>query len=502
MTTDQKSLWIRIEGFSMDEPEAALSFSQRLARENRWSREHAQRAIREYKRFMFLGCAAGHPVSPSEDVDQVWHLHLVYTKSYWKDFCGEVLKRPFHHSPTKGGKDESAKFEDWYANTLESYRKFFGEEPPADIWPARPVHHELTWIDTRSNWIVPKPGVARLLSIVGMAAMLAVAGCASLTDVNIFNYSGPEFLTFFFWFSVLTFVGAGLWRRAMINRIRPNTKQVDQPNAYSIAYLAGGPVLCTNSAIVGLIDRKLVAFAPGSGELEATAVLPGLANLHPLESAILNRCATGSPSVKQVRESAEAELEGIRANLEQQGLVIERSRSNRIRNLALAAAALVPAIGCVKIAVGVSRDKPVGFLVFGVFLSLVVIVVGFRRRPFRTQAATNALSRLRSDNFRLRHPEPAEAISTVSALPLAVALFGLSALQRTPYAFMEPNLTPAKRHPGEFGHGSDSGCSSSCGSSASCGSGTSSTSSSCGGGGSSCGGGGGSGCGGCGGGSS
>src|ERR1051325_1962858 len=86
MNPNQKCLWNQIEGFSLDEPGVALPFSRRLARENRWSEVHARRAIREYKRFMFLGCVAEHPVSPSEDVDQVWHLHLVYTKSYWKDF--------------------------------------------------------------------------------------------------------------------------------------------------------------------------------------------------------------------------------------------------------------------------------------------------------------------------------------------------------------------------------------------------------------------------------
>ena len=80
MTTEQQSLWSRIEQFSLDDPGAAFPFSVRLARENRWSTDHAERAIREYKRFMFLGCVAGHPVSPSEDVDQVWHLNLVYTK--------------------------------------------------------------------------------------------------------------------------------------------------------------------------------------------------------------------------------------------------------------------------------------------------------------------------------------------------------------------------------------------------------------------------------------
>ena len=59
----------------------------RLASENGWSREYAVRVMQEYRRFAFLAVAAGHPVSPSDAVDQAWHLHLVYTRSYWDEFC-------------------------------------------------------------------------------------------------------------------------------------------------------------------------------------------------------------------------------------------------------------------------------------------------------------------------------------------------------------------------------------------------------------------------------
>ena len=46
---------------------------------------------------MFLAVVAGHTVSPSVEVDQAWHLHLVYMQSYWREFCGEVLQQPVHH---------------------------------------------------------------------------------------------------------------------------------------------------------------------------------------------------------------------------------------------------------------------------------------------------------------------------------------------------------------------------------------------------------------------
>lgn len=129
-------LWARIEAFDPDEPGVAVSFSQRLARENGWSHLHALRVIGEYRRFLFLAVTAGHPVSPSDTIDQAWHLHLTYTRSYWETLCGEVLRQPFHHQPTRGGSGERAKFQDWYTRTLASYRAAFNELPPADLWPA------------------------------------------------------------------------------------------------------------------------------------------------------------------------------------------------------------------------------------------------------------------------------------------------------------------------------------------------------------------------------
>ncbi len=142
-------------------PTTELSFSQRLARDNGWSRHYASRVIAEYKKFCYLAMTVGHSVTPSDEVDQAWHLHLLYTRSYWEDFCCRVLKRPFHHGPTRGGSDESAKYHDWYEATLVSYQSTFGSPPPADIWPGPESRfakaRTFRRIDTASCWLLPKP---------------------------------------------------------------------------------------------------------------------------------------------------------------------------------------------------------------------------------------------------------------------------------------------------------------------------------------------------------
>ena len=153
-------LWIRIAGFPLDDPGAKMPFSCRLARDNGWSRDHAGRVIAEYRRFCYLALVAGHPVTPSEEVDQAWHLHLLYTRDYWDHFCREVLRQPLHHGPTRGGLKEQFKFREWYTATIESYARLFASLPPSDIWPAADVRfapRAFRRIDTMSNWILPKP---------------------------------------------------------------------------------------------------------------------------------------------------------------------------------------------------------------------------------------------------------------------------------------------------------------------------------------------------------
>lgn len=181
MSTAQRARWQRIEAFEIGDATWPLSFTRRLARDNAWSESFAVRVVAEYRRFVFLMVEAGHPVTPSDEVDQAWHLHMVYTRSYWDEMCGELLGRPLHHGPTKGGREEGAKFEDWYGRTLASYRRLFGEAPPTDIWPdgstrfGRAPH--FARVNLRENWVIPKPRV-RPASAAGAAMLTLAAGLA------------------------------------------------------------------------------------------------------------------------------------------------------------------------------------------------------------------------------------------------------------------------------------------------------------------------------------
>lgn len=175
-----ENLMLRLQAFQFDPPGVALPFALRLGRENGWSPEYSRRVIAEYKRFIYLAACAGHPVSPPPAVDEVWHLHLCYTRSYWDDLCGKVLDRPFHHEPTEGGGKEAAKFEDWYARTLHSYRAHFKEAPPADIWPSggEPKSGSGNTGVGGECWRIPKRPVKRFASAVAIGGLsLGSVGC-------------------------------------------------------------------------------------------------------------------------------------------------------------------------------------------------------------------------------------------------------------------------------------------------------------------------------------
>lgn len=168
MTEPDSDLWQRIKAHTIGPVDVSLTFAARLARENRWSLPHAERVIGEYKRFCFLAVTTGHEFTPSDAVDQAWHLHLTYSRDYWQTFCPQVLQTDLHHGPTKGGTAERQRFYHQYAATLAAYEAAFGASPPSDIWPSA---HRRFAVDPRgvrvnfSDGIILKRRVALALGL-------------------------------------------------------------------------------------------------------------------------------------------------------------------------------------------------------------------------------------------------------------------------------------------------------------------------------------------------
>jgi len=172
-TSTGHPVWEKLSRYRIGPGDAYLSFAQRLARDNGWDLPHAERVIDEYRRFAFLAVVVDHPVTPSDAVDQAWHLHLIYTRDYWERFCPDVLGRTLHHGPTAGGAAEHRRYYEQYAATLRSYERVFGVTPPNDLWPSA---RKRLFEDPRARRVHPRDGIVipwTVLSASALATALA-----------------------------------------------------------------------------------------------------------------------------------------------------------------------------------------------------------------------------------------------------------------------------------------------------------------------------------------
>lgn len=98
--------------------------------ERLWDEERVERALHEYKQFLAL--MAFYPEAvliPSDDIDEVWHTHVLNTARYQAD-CDAIFGKFQHHAPTFGVSDEvldeHAKGRD---ETVALFEESFGEVP-------------------------------------------------------------------------------------------------------------------------------------------------------------------------------------------------------------------------------------------------------------------------------------------------------------------------------------------------------------------------------------
>lgn len=170
MTTTEEglALWERLKNYSLDKPEHHIAISTKIAREHHWDLPYTKRVIEEYKKFVFLALTAGHLVVPSDEVDQVWHMHMLYTDEYWNVFCKEVLGRPLHHGPSTGGKQEHDKHTNWYKKTKETYQQVFEQPVPLDIWPSSHLRFNERYvrINVHSHIVIEKTAFPLLSQLV------------------------------------------------------------------------------------------------------------------------------------------------------------------------------------------------------------------------------------------------------------------------------------------------------------------------------------------------
>ena len=456
----------RVESFEIDEGNPSLSFERRLARENAWTVGYATRVVQEYKRFAILSVVAGHHVTPSEDVDQAWHLHLTYTKSYWRRFCREALQTELHHNPTRGGSSENTKFVDWYSRTLESYERVFGERPPTDIWPSpaqRFAHAgEGRWIVPSEFFVLPKRSVlATSIAAFAGIIVLTIGGCQPVVGnmLNPFNFNGPAFLMFYFFVS---FFGLGFaWLLRMLPSPQPTEQKLNWDDPYLVASLADGNRGAVLAAVASLASRGVLVLDEGSSFLSRSQKIsignPPADKLTPIEQRVYDEVRDkGSIKPADLIKAGLAEGDPYAEQLQSVGLLTNRSAESWFkRKLPDTIISGVFLIGVIKLIVGWMRGRPIGFLI-GMLVAVGVVGAMIRKWSVRTKAGEAKLSELRDKHSELQHLAGDVAVAHCAAM--AVGLYGFGSLNEHDQLGGMATMLESQRLPGGSAGADAGGC--------------------------------------------
>ena len=96
----------------------------------------ASQAILEYLRFAYLAWTSPVGATPSKAIDEIWHEHLLFTRSY-DAFCRGTRGEHLHHEPGDGASDVD-RYRTAYLDTLDRYEVEFGT-PDGRWWPRPPA---------------------------------------------------------------------------------------------------------------------------------------------------------------------------------------------------------------------------------------------------------------------------------------------------------------------------------------------------------------------------
>lgn len=469
MQATDRDLWRRLEAFELDDPAASLTFTRRLARENGWDVSYAARVVDEYKRFVFLAMTAGHQVTPSDEVDQAWHLHLTYTRSYWGELCGDVLGRPLHHGPTKGGAEEGRRFETQYEATLSSYRHAFGEVPPADVWPPSAARFgeakDFVRVNRQRVWLVPKPWRAESRRPVVMASsmLLVMPPLAAGAAISPLDYSGAEFLKFYGLLVALAVIGSIVCRGAM-RTSAPADARIDDQNPLEVGALRGGWTGAFHSAFAGLLADGALSHVTsrqwGTLKHRFVAKRDTGPDDGELASGILARARMSGPDGAELSvlgSSAKPSALRVEQALAKRGLLENADSFQQVWLCVGVIMGVTLCLGAAKLLIGLQRDKPVGFLavlLVGAFLATIALM----RKPRRTQVGDRELRRVLESQADLKRRAKNAAIPLGPAeAAMAIALFGVAECLSAQFNGMHQAIRVTDSSSGGCGSG-DGGC--------------------------------------------
>jgi len=142
-------MWFKIDNAPiLGDDKGNAFFIKRVQKANpEWSTVKINLLIEEYKQFMYLAGTSDEDCTPSQDVDKVWHEHILFTKDYY-DYCNNIIGKIIHHKPEREN-DDSKKYEKAFEKTNAKKKAAFKPAPspkPSVVSPSivQPADTSLT----------------------------------------------------------------------------------------------------------------------------------------------------------------------------------------------------------------------------------------------------------------------------------------------------------------------------------------------------------------------
>ncbi|QWP76915.1 TIGR04222 domain-containing membrane protein [Lysobacter sp. K5869] len=403
-TPERRALWQRLRDyrFGGDEAEA---FLDRVAHALGSDRDDAEAALEEYRRFCFLAVAGDRPATPSVRIDKVWHAHLTDTRDYWQRFCPQVLRRDLHHTPSLGGQAEDARHREQYRQTLADYQCFFAEPPPR-WWPPlapeptpaprpAPVVLRLPWESE------PADGLLALTLASGGLALVYFLCWVSQGTANPLNFRGGGFLALYIAALPWAYAVGTAIKRALRGANRRNGAEVE--DAVELGFLAGAGERAADTALVELMRRDILTLDYAGKPAEAAksqdriwlridgARLQAQAAQLPASLRTAVDVARREQNLARTLAGLQRAYEPLTAQLRDKGWWLTRAEDLRQRWLGSLPLLALLGLGLSKIVVGVSRGRPVGFLVVLAGLTAIIALARLLRERRLTRAGEWAL---------------------------------------------------------------------------------------------------------------
>ena len=445
-------LWNEVVAYDLDRPLSEYGFSIRLAKENFWTQAFTQKAILEYKKFMYLAATHDAMVSPSEIVDIVWHQHLVFTQSY-ADF-GLVLGKTVQHIPSTHNRQDAVRFKQAKERTTKLYKSVFGE-PPADVWEYGTMHGALH---------LPKAAYKlRSGILIGLFifALWLIPAYFLLRPVYI-TINSEIFLPGYIGLCVFLLLALALYSRARLKKLVNGFRKsfIHELHPAELIYLKSRQL---SDVIHASLDRlikgnKLVVngttLAAAEGAQPATpeefTVLDTLEQRGSLSHEALLRTLIPKPVFANVAVAMDA----------LQKYLNKSAVFTKLFYLNFGVLAFALSLGLVRLAMGILRGKPIEWLVIVLVIASLVMMIALWRLSY-------AITQQVIPKFYRAHVLPTQHQNTNP--DWQYFLLGTAALAPSLLPIVRQRNSGGDSGTSDSGSSDSSGCGSSCSSCGGCG---------------------------------